>query len=60
MATLAICTLLAAHAQDSRNPSFLVGVTNVKNNYAAGKQKATVGSVLGQLTSAVLAGQTTT
>jgi hypothetical protein len=37
-----------------------VGVTNVKNNYAAGKQKATVGSVLGQLTSAVLAGQTTT
>ena len=39
MATLAICTLLAAHAQDSRNPSFLVGVTNVKNNYAAGKQK---------------------
>jgi hypothetical protein len=60
MATLAICTLLAAHAQDSRNPSFLVGVTNVKNNYAVGKQKATVGSVLGQLTSAVLAGQTTT
>ena len=60
MAALAICTLLAAHAQDSRNPSFLVGVTNVKNNYAAGKQKATVGSVLGQLTSAVLAGQTTT
>ena len=60
MATLAICTLLAAHAQDFRNPSFLVGVTNVKNNYAAGKQKATVGSVLGQLTSAVLAGQTTT
>jgi hypothetical protein len=52
--------LLAAHAQDSRNPSFLVGVTNVKNNYAVGKQKATVGSVLGQLTSAVLAGQTTT
>jgi hypothetical protein len=37
-----------------------VGVTNVKNNYAVGKQKATVGSVLGQLTSAVLAGQTTT
>ena len=60
MAALAICTLLAAHAQDSRNPSFLVGVTNVKNNYAVGKQKATVGSVLGQLTSAVLAGQTTT
>ena len=60
MAALAVCTLLAAHAQDSRNPSFLVGVTNVKNNYAAGKQKATVGSVLGQLTSAVLAGQTTT
>ena len=60
MAALAICTLLAAHAQDSRNPTFLVGVTNVKNNYAAGKQKATVGSVLGQLTSAVLAGQTTT
>ena len=60
MATLAVCTLLAAHAQDSRNPSFLVGVTNVKNNYAVGKQKATVGSVLGQLTSAVLAGQTTT
>ena len=60
MVTLAICTLLAAHAQDSRNPSFLVGVTNVKNNYAVGKQKATVGSVLGQLTSAVLAGQTTT
>jgi hypothetical protein len=60
MAALAVCTLLAAHAQDSRNPSFLVGVTNVKNNYAVGKQKATVGSVLGQLTSAVLAGQTTT
>ena len=44
MAALAVCTLLAAHAQDSRNPSFLVGVTNVKNNYAVGKQKATVGS----------------
>lgn len=60
MAALAICTLLAAHAQDSRNPSYLVGVANVKNNYESGKQKTTVGSVLGEVASAVLAGQTTT
>lgn len=60
LAALVLSFVLPSFAQDSRNPSYIVGVRDVRNNYDASSQKTTVGSVIGEIASAVLAGQTTT
>lgn len=55
---LTVGMMLPVCAQDSRNPSFLVSVRTVTNDYQPKQEKTTVGSVLGDIASAI-AGQTT-